>query len=170
MATCLEDAWKHLSLTAEEEVVVECDEEEMGDGVEQTSLCLWGKLFTSSYFNANAMKNVFKNIWKPSKGDLIRDLDKNHFAFQFFFAVDKAYVLNEGPWAFDRNILLLKELMGFEQPSKEEKRLFLAYRDGKSSNKAKMKLNFDNTQASLDNTPISMSMENSAKLDNIDSR
>jgi len=64
------------------------------------------------------MKNVLKNVWKPSKGDIIRDLDKNHFAFQFFSAVDKAYVLNESPWAFNGNILLLKELMGFEQPSK----------------------------------------------------
>jgi len=62
------------------------------------------------------MKNVFKNEWKPAKGIIIRDIEGNLFAFQFFSVVDKANVLNEGPWAFDGNIILLKELTDFEQP------------------------------------------------------
>ncbi|KAJ8422351.1 hypothetical protein Cgig2_014892 [Carnegiea gigantea] len=45
------------------------------------------------------------------------DVDKNLFAFQFFSAVDKDFVLNEGPWAFDGNILLLRPITGFKQSS-----------------------------------------------------
>ncbi|KAJ8451421.1 hypothetical protein Cgig2_017812 [Carnegiea gigantea] len=63
------------------------------------------------------MKTVLKNVWKPSKGVIIRDLNKNLFAFQFFSTADKDFVLNEGPWAFDGNILLLTTIAGFEQPS-----------------------------------------------------
>ncbi|KAJ8452207.1 hypothetical protein Cgig2_006012 [Carnegiea gigantea] len=62
------------------------------------------------------MKTVLKNIWKPEKGVIIRDLDTNLFAFQFFSSVDKLFVLNEGQWSFDEKILLLKEVTGFEKP------------------------------------------------------
>ncbi|KAJ8426922.1 LOW QUALITY PROTEIN: hypothetical protein Cgig2_010440 [Carnegiea gigantea] len=131
MAIGLEEAWKCLSLTAEEEVVVECEDEVMDNKAEQMSLYLWGKLLTDSYFNANAMKNIFKN--KLSKGVIIRDIDKNLFAFQFFFVADKGFVLNEGPWAFDGNIIILKELSDFEKPSNIQ---FTRARRGRPSNQA----------------------------------
>ena len=40
MATGLEEAWKRLSLTPEEEVVIECDDDAPNDRNEQTALCL----------------------------------------------------------------------------------------------------------------------------------
>jgi len=49
-----------------------------------------------------------------------RDLDDNLFSFQFFVSTDKEFVLNEGPWAFDGKILLLKEIIGLEVPSEVE--------------------------------------------------
>ena len=63
------------------------------------------------------MKTVMKNVWKPVKGVVIKDLDWNLFIFQFFDKGDKEYALNEGPWAFDGSILLLKQMTGLEQPS-----------------------------------------------------
>ncbi|KAJ8429102.1 LOW QUALITY PROTEIN: hypothetical protein Cgig2_023644 [Carnegiea gigantea] len=45
-----------------------------------------------------------------------RELDKNLFSFQFFSNADKEYVLNKGPWAFDGHLLLVKEIIGLEQP------------------------------------------------------
>jgi len=71
-------------------------------------------------FNSKATKAVFRNIWKPDKGVVIRDLDKNLFPFQFFSTTHKEFVLNEGPWAFDGKILLLQEINGSEIPSKVE--------------------------------------------------
>ncbi|KAJ8422639.1 hypothetical protein Cgig2_000445 [Carnegiea gigantea] len=78
---------------------------------------LVGKLLTESYFNPEATKAVLQNIWKPARGVIIRELDKNLFSFQFFSTADKEHVLNEGPWAFDGHLLLLKEIMGPEQPA-----------------------------------------------------
>ena len=66
------------------------------------------------------MKFVFRNIWKPNKGPVIRDLDSNLYAFHFFAASDRDYVLNEGPWAFDSSLLLLKEMTSLEVPSELE--------------------------------------------------
>ncbi|KAJ8424680.1 hypothetical protein Cgig2_014152 [Carnegiea gigantea] len=64
----LRGCMKRLSLTTEEETVIECEDAASDDKTEQISLCLWD------------------------------------------------FVLNEGPWAFDGNILLLRTIMGFEQP------------------------------------------------------
>ena len=81
------------------------------------ALCLLGKFHTEHSFNIGAMKTVMKNVWKPAKGVIIKALDWNLFLFQFFAMTDKDYVVNEGPWAFNGSILLLKELTGLEQPS-----------------------------------------------------
>jgi len=54
------------------------------------------------------MKAMFKNIWLPVKGLVIRDLDKNLFVFQFFYKKNKEFVLKEGTWTFDGCLLLVK--------------------------------------------------------------
>ncbi|KAJ8448891.1 hypothetical protein Cgig2_030747 [Carnegiea gigantea] len=116
----IEEAWQKLKLTAEEESVVVADEEEDAEKNAQIALCLLGRLHTDTSFNIRAMKSVFCNIWKPVKGLVMRDLETNLFAFQFFSMADKDYVLNEGPWAFDGHILLLKQMTSMEIPSDVE--------------------------------------------------
>ena len=61
---------------------------------------------------------MIPNIWTPSHGLVITNLDHNPFAFQFFSIGDLDYVLEESPWAFDSDVLLLKELGIHEQPQK----------------------------------------------------
>jgi len=117
MADDLEEAWKKTSLTEEEAQVLDFDEETLAEKVEDIELSLVGKLMTNDNFNVHVMKNVLNNVWKPSKGLVIRDLDINLFVFQFFSHADRTYVLNEGPWDFGGNLLLLKEWAELEQPS-----------------------------------------------------
>ncbi|KAJ8452677.1 hypothetical protein Cgig2_005013 [Carnegiea gigantea] len=132
MAIGLEEAWQNLSLTAEEE---QYDER-------VDFLCLLGLLHTTLAFNPRALKSIlrnvwkpskglvirdpdtnlfaFQNVWKPSKGLVIRDPDTNLFAFQFFSAADKDFVLNQGPWDFNGGILLLQQMTNLEVPSEVE--------------------------------------------------
>ncbi|KAJ8437736.1 hypothetical protein Cgig2_009451 [Carnegiea gigantea] len=49
---------------------------------------------------------------------VITDLDQNLFVFKFFSHSDKDFVMEEGPWAFDGHVLLLREIDANEQPSK----------------------------------------------------
>ncbi|KAJ8448472.1 hypothetical protein Cgig2_012116 [Carnegiea gigantea] len=120
MACGLGEEWQRLKLIADEEqiVVVEDDEDNAKD--KQIALCLFGCLHTQSSFNARAMKSMLQNLWKSAKGLVVRDLDLNLFIFQFFFATDRHYVLNEGPWTFNGHILLLKQMNGMETPSNIE--------------------------------------------------
>ena len=61
-----------------------------------------------------------KNIWRPSQGLVIIDLDHNLFAFQLLSPGDKDFMLKKGHWAFDGQLLLLKTLEPNEQPLKIE--------------------------------------------------
>ncbi|KAJ8448873.1 hypothetical protein Cgig2_030729 [Carnegiea gigantea] len=117
MATGLEEAWQNLRLTSDEEQVVIVDDEEDSSTSELILLCLLGRLYTTNSFNPRAMKAVLWNVWKSSKGLVIRDLDSNLCAFQFFSEADRDFVLNKGPWAFDGCILLFKQMIGLEVPS-----------------------------------------------------
>ena len=56
---------------------------------DQIALCLYGKLLAKKSFNPRAFKTVFRNIWRPDDGVLVRDLDVNLFAVQFFSMVDR---------------------------------------------------------------------------------
>jgi len=117
MADSLDLAWDKLTLTEEEAAVVVFEGDSPAEKEEEIALSLVGKLLCEGSFNARVMKTVLKNIWKPVKGVVIRDLASNLFVFQFFSEADKNFVLNEGPWAFDGHLLLLRPWTGLEQPS-----------------------------------------------------
>ena len=114
----LEEVWQNLRLTADEEQIVIADDTDDNTTDELISLCLLGKLHTQCYLNPRAMKSIFRNLWRPSKGLVIRDIDSNLFAFQVFAAADRDYVLKKGPWAFDGSLLLLKQMTSLEVSSK----------------------------------------------------
>ena len=82
MATSLKEERQKLQLTAEEEqVVIADDEDDVHRKNQQMALCLLGRLRTDSSFNVKAMKSMFCNIRKLSKGIVMRELDTNLFAF-----------------------------------------------------------------------------------------
>lgn len=62
MAIGLEDDWRRLKLTANEEEIIICDEEALSEKAEQVALCLLDMLYTTSYFNSGALKSILKNI------------------------------------------------------------------------------------------------------------
>ena len=69
----LEIEWGRLKLTQGEEEVVVVDEEVPDDRREEIALSLVGKLLSQTNINVTAMKTVFKNIWRPAKGLVIRN-------------------------------------------------------------------------------------------------
>ncbi|KAL2944391.1 Synaptojanin-2 [Bienertia sinuspersici] len=92
-------------LTEEEEDEIDLDDIP-GEELEcQGNLALVGKLFTQNASNVEAMKSVLRASWKPTKGMAVREIDKN---------LEK--VIEQGQWAFNNHLLLLKEISGKEQP------------------------------------------------------
>ena len=78
-------------------MVVICEDDTPSDRIEQMTLCLLVKLHTGNTFNIRAMKLVLRNVWKPPKGVIIKELDWNLLVFHYFAKANKEYVFNEGP-------------------------------------------------------------------------
>lgn len=77
MAEDLVDVWQKFNLTEDEENEIDLDVILNDDMAPQVGLALVGKLFTNSSFNIEAMKSVLRASWKPLKGMVVREIDKN---------------------------------------------------------------------------------------------
>lgn len=92
MANALEIKLNGLSLTEEEEEVVECEGRKDDTIYELLRLCLVGKLLTLNLFSVEAMKNTMKIAWRLGKGMVVREIENHMFMFQFFTMLDKLKV------------------------------------------------------------------------------
>ncbi|KAJ8425990.1 hypothetical protein Cgig2_007804 [Carnegiea gigantea] len=117
MGSAIHDAMERLKLMAEEEELVEFEEDLDEEKADQIALSLIRKLYTTYSFNIGAIKSTLKNAWKLARELVIKEHDRNLFIFQFSCKADKEAVLNEGPWAFDGHTLPLKEVTGLERYS-----------------------------------------------------
>jgi len=109
--------WKKVALSKEEEEDgFEADGvEECGEEIFANSLV--GKLWTTDPFNGRIFKQVIVNAWRLKNPVEVQDLNKNLFLFRFSSKRDLESVVKNGPWSFDRNIVILKRISGEEQPS-----------------------------------------------------
>ncbi|KAJ8443046.1 hypothetical protein Cgig2_004251 [Carnegiea gigantea] len=154
MVTGIEEARKRLSLTVEEETIIECDEEAADNKTEQISLCFWGKLHTEGYFNANAMKTVLKNFVGCDESSLLCAADKlvnlqvdvditKPLQRGMHVLVDDESDLQYEDWL--QGSLIKPTRCNIEALNQEEKRLFLTYHNGNASTMSTKKLTFDGT-------------------------
>ncbi|KAJ8421714.1 hypothetical protein Cgig2_020705 [Carnegiea gigantea] len=104
-----------MALTAGEEEIVEFEKKFDEEKADQIALSHIRKLYTTNTFDIEGMKSTFKNVWKPTKELVTKELDQNLFIFHFPSKADKEAVLNEGPCTLDDRTLLLKELDGLEK-------------------------------------------------------
>ncbi|XP_058734335.1 uncharacterized protein LOC131606068 [Vicia villosa] len=110
------ERWKDIPLSKEEEegVTVDVEEEHGGDIFERT---LAGKLWTENRFNSKAFVSTMTGAWKLRNPIETQELSTNLFLFRFSTKRDLENVLRNGPWSFDRYLLVLDRVTGEEQPS-----------------------------------------------------
>ncbi|XP_058746072.1 uncharacterized protein LOC131618942 [Vicia villosa] len=110
------DKWRDISLSKEEEEGVTAEVEEVCEE-EIFQRTLAGKLWTDNHFNTRAFINTMIGAWKLKHQVETQELSKNLFLFRFATKRDLESVLRNGPWSFDRNLLILTRVSGEEQPS-----------------------------------------------------
>ncbi|KAL2902473.1 hypothetical protein RDABS01_027555 [Bienertia sinuspersici] len=118
MADDLINKCSQLSITEEEDEIVE-----FGDCLDKTiedkaNLSFVGKILTVRPYNFNAMQNTMNKVWAISKKAIFRQIENNLFVIQFFYWKDKEKAMNGRPWCFDQYLILLQELDCSTQPSK----------------------------------------------------
>ncbi|XP_050229323.1 uncharacterized protein LOC126678468 [Mercurialis annua] len=113
----LVEACAQLRLTEEEQFAVNL-EDVVDEGVEEKSdLSVVGRLLTNKPYSLNHMKNALASAWRLAKGFNMRDVGDNLFICEFFSKVDRAKILREGPWHFDKQLILLEPVKGNMQPN-----------------------------------------------------
>ncbi|XP_058746499.1 uncharacterized protein LOC131619419 [Vicia villosa] len=109
------DQWKNIAFSKEEEEGVVVAEEEVCEE-ETFQTTMEGRLWMDSSYNVRAFKSTMVNAWRLKNHVEIQDLSKN-LLFNFASKRDLESVLKNGPWSFDRALLVLNRVSGEEQLS-----------------------------------------------------
>jgi hypothetical protein len=68
-----------------------------------------GWLMAEKPANTEAMENALGPLWCPMKGIKVKDLGENRFLFTFLQSSGKKKAVDNGPWMFDKDLLMLEE-------------------------------------------------------------
>ncbi|KAI8016696.1 hypothetical protein LOK49_LG05G01921 [Camellia lanceoleosa] len=96
------------SLTAHATIELE---EGSDESIDNSSLCLIGKILTQKVLNKPAVSRIIQNAWKVRKEVAISPLADNVYLFRFENAEDRQKVLRETPWSIMGNLLVLQALV-----------------------------------------------------------
>uniref|UniRef100_A0A803NSP0 DUF4283 domain-containing protein n=1 Tax=Cannabis sativa TaxID=3483 RepID=A0A803NSP0_CANSA len=78
--------------------------------------CLVGRFLTKRSIDFQAMQHKIASLWQPGRGMYVKELNPNHFLFQFYHEIDIARVIDGSPWTFDRAPLIFERLKTGENP------------------------------------------------------
>ncbi|XP_042972923.1 uncharacterized protein At4g02000-like [Carya illinoinensis] len=104
-----------LSLTEEESAGVVVETERLEDVRVRGEKSLMVRLLTERYFNRDAFKQTMRWVWRPMKNIKFRDLAEGLMLVEFDEPRDKVRVLHDGPWTFNKQLVLTKEFEGHLQ-------------------------------------------------------
>lgn len=109
------DKWRNVELIEEEEIGITMEDSDVGED-EIFRRTLAGKLWSDNTYNVRAFKQTIVQSWHLRNPVEIQDLSRNLYLFRFATRKDAENVLKNGPWNFDRNLLILNRVSGEEQP------------------------------------------------------
>ncbi|XP_019171983.1 PREDICTED: uncharacterized protein LOC109167423 [Ipomoea nil] len=107
------------------EMAVEGEAEEFapaGDDVGEVEVDgekLWaivGRFLTAKAIKLEFMRQVMASVWQPVRGVQVTEIQPGLFLFVFYHDTDVEYVLDGGPWAFENNTLVCREVVGGMSP------------------------------------------------------
>lgn len=112
----LEEAYANLSLNNDDEEGLILEGVPEATNTEGLNRCLVGRFVTNKKVNFMAMQDTLASIWRPVKGVFMEETDRmNMFLFKFFHDRDMQRVLDDGPWTFNQQVLLIKKFNMDEQ-------------------------------------------------------
>ncbi|VFQ64823.1 unnamed protein product [Cuscuta campestris] len=81
------------------------------------SWMLMGRFLTEKLIKLEFMQQVMASVWRPVKGVQVSEIEPNLFSFVFFHKSDLQRVLEEGPWSFENNTLVCRQVEIGDLPS-----------------------------------------------------
>ena len=117
MADELADQCANLTISDEENEIVDLGSVGSDSNSVKTSLMLVGKVISERAVNLEALRRTMSQIWALHRNMVVRSIGTNTFVFQFFHWKDKEKIMAGRPWCFDQKLLVIDTIQGDEQPS-----------------------------------------------------
>ncbi|CAH9082689.1 unnamed protein product [Cuscuta europaea] len=90
--------------------------EALAPGSEEIGWALVGTITSEKSVRFSSFRDTMANIWRPVKGVAITELGNKRYMFQFYNVNDMKRVLEEGPWIFEQNLIVLARLRQGDLP------------------------------------------------------
>ncbi|KAL0395438.1 UNVERIFIED_CONTAM: hypothetical protein Slati_4510000 [Sesamum latifolium] len=75
-----------------------------------------GHILSQRVFQSDALRTTFITALNPFKGMEFKILPQQCFLLKFFHTIDLQRVMEGCPWAFDKNLIVLKAIRADETP------------------------------------------------------
>lgn len=73
--------WQKLSLTSEEDLVIDIEGKALEDTEKELNTCLIGKLLLNRSINGEIIQSTFTEIWKLKENLKVKNIGKKNFTF-----------------------------------------------------------------------------------------
>ena len=113
----LEDLCWRLHLSDHEKNHLRVWKERLGQSKQEAQFSILFKLLTNRAFNGEAFKGTMRNLWALLGGVTIRDIDDKLFMAVFNTREDIKRVFIQGPWNFDKKLILMVQFENDMQPT-----------------------------------------------------
>ncbi|KAK7860961.1 hypothetical protein CFP56_029136 [Quercus suber] len=120
MADELEELWKKLTFTEEEDTGIELDSRSTSAARKMGKYCVVMKILSQRSINVDALRKKLRILWKPNKGVQIAELEEELFLVEFGDEKDKKKVLDMCPWSYEKQLVLIQEFEGELTPKEIE--------------------------------------------------
>ncbi|KAL0429069.1 UNVERIFIED_CONTAM: hypothetical protein Sradi_0532900 [Sesamum radiatum] len=107
---------KSLVLTEEEKSGVVMPSGVWHSDSEVRGFYLVGRILSHKAYNSKALKSILQSSFNPSKGMQISFIENGRFLLKFFHIIDRTRVLESGPWAFEKSLIVLVPVCDNENP------------------------------------------------------
>ena len=108
MADDMANGLGNMKLTSDEKEIIPISDEGRVQAIESCSLSLIGKFLTCKPFNKRVAKTTLRRAWGLENSLQIIEVGPNLFQFKFETEFDITRILQDGPWSFENQLLLLQ--------------------------------------------------------------
>ena len=112
MTNELEELWKKLMVTKEEEEDIILGSNSTKVAKEAGKNCIMMKVLTQRSVNVEALKKNMRMLWKPNKGLQVSEIEDNLYLAEFGDSHDKKKVMEMRPWSYEKQLVLMREFEG----------------------------------------------------------
>nr|GMD81146.1 uncharacterized protein LOC109179748 [Ipomoea batatas] len=116
-AEAIEERCAALTLEEEEEIGgLVVGAEDVCEEVQSFKFAAVGRLLTDRPIKFPIVRDTMAGVWRLGKGVTIKELQHNLFLFQFYHEFDLTRILEDDPWSFEQNLLVVQRLAENQSP------------------------------------------------------